>query len=124
MLRGLLRHWEANTISGRPRLELVSALIIAPLLEEAIFRVGVSRLAALLRVERGPVALASAVVFGLTHRRFGYWFMGYAWAGGLMLGATYARWGYWAAVLLHVLANLVDLSVGWRRHLLRSPCPT
>ena len=82
-----------------------------------VFRLALFRLAAILQVQPRPVALGSAVVFGLMHRRFGRWFVGYACIGGLVLWATYARTGYWGAVLLHAVANLVDLSVGWRRWL-------
>jgi membrane protease YdiL (CAAX protease family) len=113
----LLRHWETNTISARPRLELASALVIAPLLEEAIFRLALGRLTGALSVGRGPAALGSAALFGLMHQRFGRWFVGYAFIGGVVLWATYVRTGYWGAVLLHVSANVVDLSVGWRRYL-------
>ena len=116
-MRNVLRRWEANTISGRPRLELVSALVLAPLLEEAVFRLAFFRLAAARPAWRGRVMLGSVALFGLMHVRFGRWFVGYACAGGLMLWATYARAGYWAAVLLHAAANLVDLSGGWRRYL-------
>ena len=114
-LQALVRHWAANTISNRPRLEIVSAFVIAPLLEEALFRMACFRLAAALPAGHGPVALGSATLFGLMHQRFGAWFVGYAFMGGLVLWATYARAGYWGAVLLHAGANLVDLSVGWRR---------
>jgi membrane protease YdiL (CAAX protease family) len=122
-LRRLVRHWEANTISPRPGLELVSAFVVAPLLEEAIFRWAGSRLADLTWASpsgRTGVALGSAVLFGLMHRRFGNWFVGYAFVGGLVLWATYARSGYWGAVLLHIGANVVDLSIGWRRYLYAS----
>jgi len=95
----------------------VSAFIIAPLVEEAFFRHGPSRLATRFKVRPGPAALGSAVVFGLMHQRFGRWFMGYACIGGLVLWATHARTGYAGAVLLHACANLVDLSLGWRRWL-------
>jgi Type II CAAX prenyl endopeptidase Rce1-like len=113
----LVRRWEANTISDRPRLELVSALVIAPLLEEAIFRLAIFRLAGALHIGGGPAATGSAALFGLTHLRFGRAFVGYAGVGGLVLWATYVRTGYWGAVLLHLGANLVDLSLGWRRYL-------
>jgi membrane protease YdiL (CAAX protease family) len=113
----VVRHWEANTISARPRLELFSAFVLAPLVEEAIFRLAFFRLAEALPAGRGQVALGSAALFGLMHKRFGRWFVGYAFVGGLVLWATYARMGYRGAVLLHVVANLVDLSVGWRRYL-------
>lgn len=113
----LVRRWEANTISARPRLELLSALVFAPLLEEAFFRWGLVRLARARPGRRWPVALLSAVLFGGMHWRFGPWFVGYAFVGGLAVWATYARTGYWGAVLLHATANLVDLSVGWRRFL-------
>jgi hypothetical protein len=116
MLR-LVRHWEANTISARPGLELLSAFVLAPLAEEVFFRWGPYRLAATFKIRPGPVALLSAVSFGLMHQRFGRWFMGYAGIGGLVLWATYARTGFWGAVLLHACANLVDLSLGWRRWL-------
>jgi membrane protease YdiL (CAAX protease family) len=119
-LRRLVRHWEANTISPRPRLELVSAFLIAPLLEEAIFRWAGFRLAGLAGAgPRGPraVALGSALVFGVMHLRFGRRFVGYTFVGGLVLWAAYARSGYWGAVLLHAGANVVDLSIGWRRYL-------
>ncbi len=75
----LVRHWEGNTISARPRLELLSAFVIAPLVEEAIFRLACFRLAS-----GRPMALASAVLFGLLHRRFGHWFVSYAFVGGLI----------------------------------------
>lgn len=114
---GLVRHWEANTISARPRLELVSAFVLAPLAEEAIFRWTLFRAAAHLQVRPTPAALGSALLFGLMHRRFGRWFARYAFVGGLVLWATYARTGYWGAVLVHTCANLLDLSLGWRRRL-------
>jgi membrane protease YdiL (CAAX protease family) len=116
-LHSLVRRWEANTISDRPRLELVSAFLIAPLLEEAIFRVGFCRLVGGLPGGRWSAALGSAALFSAMHQRFGRWFVGYTFAGGLVLWATYARTGYWGAVLLHVGANLLDLSIGWRRYL-------
>jgi membrane protease YdiL (CAAX protease family) len=116
-IQALVRHWEANTISARPRLELLSAFVIAPLVEEAIFRLALFRLAAGLQVPPRLAGLGSAVVFGLMHRRFGRWFVGYACIGGLVLWATYARTGYWGAVLVHGFANFIDLSVGWRRWL-------
>jgi membrane protease YdiL (CAAX protease family) len=115
IIQPLVRHWEANSISDRPRLELISAFLIAPLVEEAIFRLAFLRLAGALRIGRGPAALGSAALFGLMHQRFGGWFVAYASVGGLVLWATCARTGYWGAVLLHFGANLVDLSFGWRR---------
>ena len=110
-IRAVLRRWEANTISDRPRLEVVSAFVVAPLVEEAVFRAGIFRVAG----AGWRVAVGSAALFGLLHLRFGRWFVGYTFVGGLVLWATYARTGYWSAVLLHAVANLVDLSVGWRR---------
>jgi membrane protease YdiL (CAAX protease family) len=97
--------------------EVVSAFVIAPLVEEAIFRAGSFRLAASLPAARGGVALGSAVAFGLMHKRFGRRFVGYAFVGGLVLNAAYARTGYWGAVVLHASANVADLSLGWRRYL-------
>ena len=47
-IQPLVRHWESNAISARPRLELCSAFVIAPLVEEAIFRLALFRLAAAL----------------------------------------------------------------------------
>jgi membrane protease YdiL (CAAX protease family) len=113
----LVRRWLANAISDQPRLEVVSALVLAPLVEEAIFRLAVFRAATARPAWRGALTLGSAVAFGLMHVRFGRWFVGYAFSGGLILWATYARAGYWGAVLLHAIANVVDLSVGWRRYL-------
>ena len=116
-MRRVVRHWEGNTVSGHPRPELVSAFLVAPLLEEAIFRVACMRLAAALGIGFRTAALGSAALFGLMHLRFGGWFAAYAGVGGLVLWATYGRTGYWGAVLLHASANLMDLSVGWRRYL-------
>jgi membrane protease YdiL (CAAX protease family) len=120
---GLIRLWESNTISGRPRLEVVSAFLIAPLLEEVVFRAVPFRLAGVGHCGRFPVALVSAVVFGLMHQRFGRWFVAYAGAGGLVLWATYARSGLLGAVLMHLVANVADLSLGWRRHLYAASSP-
>jgi hypothetical protein len=116
-LGNLVRRWEANTISGRPRLEIVSAVLIAPLLEEVVFRAVPFRVASAAPGRCVPIALGSAAVFGLMHLRFGRWFVAYAGAGGLVLWATYARTGFLGAVLLHVGANVADLSLGWRRRL-------
>ncbi|MDQ6675113.1 MAG: CPBP family intramembrane metalloprotease [Chloroflexota bacterium] len=95
----------------------MSALVIAPLLEEAVFRLIPFRLTAACPDSRRRVALGSATLFGLMHQRFGVWFVGYALSGGLVLWATYARAGYLGAVVLHLAANLADLSLGWRRRL-------
>jgi membrane protease YdiL (CAAX protease family) len=116
----LVRHLEANTISGHPRREAIAALVVAPLVEEAVFRAAVFHVARRVRAGRGVVGLGSAAVFGLMHVRFGHRFVGYAFVGGLVLWATYARYGYWAAVVLHASANLVDLSLGVRRRLCNS----
>jgi hypothetical protein len=113
----LVRRWEANAVSDRPRLEVLSALIFAPLVEEAVFRWAFFRLARGLPGAHRLVALVSAGLFGAMHVRFGPPFVGYAFVGGLVLWATYAQAGYWAAVLVHASANVVDLSVGWRRRL-------
>jgi membrane protease YdiL (CAAX protease family) len=96
---------------------MVSAFVIAPLLEEAVFRLGFFRLASAFPSWRGRVAFGSAALFGLMHLRFGAWFAGYAFIGGLALWATFERFGYRGAVLVHVAANVVDLSLGWRRRL-------
>jgi membrane protease YdiL (CAAX protease family) len=122
-LSGLIRLWESNTISGRPRLELVSAFLIAPLLEEVVFRVVPVRLAVAWRCGQFPVGLVSAVVFGLMHQRFGHGFVAYAGAGGLVLWATYTRSGFLGAVLMHLTANVADLSLGWRRYLYAASSP-
>jgi membrane protease YdiL (CAAX protease family) len=123
MLSAVLRRWLGNTISDRPHLELVSALFIAPVLEEVVFRALPYRLARRWPGAGVPVALASAAVFGAMHIRFGRWFVAYAGAGGLVLWATYARTGLVGAVLLHLSANVADLSLGWRRRLYASSSP-
>ncbi|MDQ6670251.1 MAG: hypothetical protein M3069_05800, partial [Chloroflexota bacterium] len=64
-LQALVRRWEGNTISSNPRLEVVSALVIAPLLEEAVFRLIPFRLAVTFPCTRWRVALGSAMLFGL-----------------------------------------------------------
>jgi membrane protease YdiL (CAAX protease family) len=117
LLSALIRRWRGNTISGRPGLELISALVIAPLLEELVFRAAPRRMSGWWPTAGLPVALASAAAFGLMHARFGRWFAAYAGAGGLVLWATYARAGLVGAVLLHLAANVADLSLGWRRWL-------
>jgi hypothetical protein len=111
------RHWLANTVSASPRLELCSALVVAPLVEEAMFRLIPVRLGTAVPRWRRPLMLASTALFGLMHVRFGRWFTVYACGGGLVLWAACARTGYWGAVLVHLGANVVDLSLGWRRHL-------
>jgi membrane protease YdiL (CAAX protease family) len=113
----LMQRMEANTVSRHPRQEVAAALLVAPLLEEAIFRAAFFRLANSRPAARTLVALTSATLFGLTHLRFGPRFSAYAFIGGLVLWATYARTGYWGAVLVHVAANLLDLSFGLRRYL-------
>ena len=116
-IRPLLRRWEGNTVSDRPGLEVVSALVLAPLVEEAVFRWGMVRLARALGVEGWRAALGSAALFAVMHIRFGPAFVGYTFGGGLVLWAAHERVGYRGAVLLHASANVVDLSVGWRRYL-------
>jgi membrane protease YdiL (CAAX protease family) len=118
-IQRLVRHLEANTLSGHPGREVIAALFVAPLVEEAAFRAGAFRLSGRRRGEggRGAVGLGSAVVFALMHVRFGYRFVAYAFVGGLLLWAAYERTGYWGAVALHASANLVDLSLGVRRRL-------
>jgi membrane protease YdiL (CAAX protease family) len=96
---------------------MVSALLVAPLVEEVVFRAAPFWLASRLSCGQGRAGLASAGVFGLMHVRFGRWFVAYAGAGGLVLWATYARMGLPGAVLLHLAANVADLSLGWRRYL-------
>jgi membrane protease YdiL (CAAX protease family) len=112
--RAVVEHLEANTISGQPRQELVAALLVAPLLEEAVFRAAPASVARRLRVGRVPLALASAAVFALMHQRFGPRFVAYAFVGGLVLWATHVRVGYPAAILVHAVANVLDLGLGWR----------
>ena len=113
----LARHFESNTITGHPRSELVSAFLVAPLVEEAVFRAALFHVAKSRPAAGEAIALLSATLFGLMHRRFGPSFVYYTFVGGLALWIVYARFGYPGAVLVHSVANVVDLAVGWRQHL-------
>jgi CAAX prenyl protease-like protein len=115
--RRVVAHLEGNTITGRPRAELIAALIIAPLVEEVVFRAAPAWLGRRMDLDQRSLALASSIVFAVMHQRFGPRFVAYAFVGGLVLWATHTRRGYWWAVVVHALANLLDLSVGWRGYL-------
>ena len=111
---------QAAEVSARGGLPfLAAALFFGPVLEEAVFRLG---LFGLLRRRFGfwPCAVLSSLAFGLYH---GNWIQGIY---GFIMGMLFA-WGYEtsaygkyaAAVLMHGAANLAALAASMTSWCLR-----
>lgn len=95
----------------------VGALLLAPLLEELVFRLGVQQ-ALLDRGWRvGWTCTATALVFAAAHLpRLGWGWPALATAlPAWGLGWVYVGWGWWPCVALHALFNLIGglLWLGW-----------
>ena len=109
MLEGYMQ--SAAPELGRDFRFLLMTLVLAPLLEEGIFRWGIfARLRS--RISFWPAAVFSSLAFGLYH---GNWIQGiYACFLGTVLAWCYdssPRYKYLTAVTMHCLANLSALAV-------------
>lgn len=109
----LQRRLEENPVElGTPLaskvLMILSLAVLAPLGEELLFR-GLLLRGLARRMNFGPAAVVSSVIFGLVHIDVWLtqnWFRALALiVAGLLLAFTYRRWGYWGAVTAHATLN-------------------
>lgn len=83
---------------------IFTGLLIAPLVEEIVYRLGPITVARHFNLSLLPVILVSSVMFAEIHAG-GYFAIPIQGVAGLGLSAVYARHGYWPSVILHTMWN-------------------
>lgn len=101
-----LSAWEAEwfqQVSDGSFASMLSAVVIAPVLEEMLFR-GLILRGLLMRYPPSTAIVHSAALFGLAHFNIYQFFVGFS--TGLLLGLAYQRTrSLWPCVLLHAAFN-------------------
>lgn len=87
----------------------------APLFEEFLFRFLPYRFVFIPYGYYWIVGVISSILFALIHRRFGKWFVAYAFVWGLVLWWIMVHFGFLAAVLLHGAVGFIHFRLGFKK---------
>lgn len=92
----------------------------APVIQEIIFRfIPYQYLVPYFGIDYLLAGIFTSVAYASIHWYFGKWFVLYTFFLGLLLWYIIGEFGIVAAIIVHSLANIIDLRVGWREMLRR-----
>jgi membrane protease YdiL (CAAX protease family) len=89
-------------------------LILVPIWQEIAFRYLPWRFWYLSGGNFWVVGITSSIAFAAIHWYFGKWFILWGFVGGMLAWFVMIKFGLLAAILLHALINVIDLTFGLR----------
>lgn len=94
-------------------------IILVPIWQEVVFRYLPFRFWYLPGGNFWLIGIVSNIAFAAIHWYFGIWFMLWAFAAGMFQWWIITKFGLAAAILVHIIVNVVDLTFGLRNLLIR-----